>query len=452
MIPKTTRSGLASTTAGRRVGPTSIAPLKGIDRRIRPLLSAHYIPDGHYVFYRPEIQRLHDELAAHLSGPLPVHLWGFKGAVIHGPFGTGKTEFTHNLASRLADQGKPVNLFVINEVFLGDNPLMAVQELFIKAEDAAQKTGRRSVIVWEDPEARMAHIYTEQIRTFETSQTSRSAASVTERVMAPGREDAVRLTSLVANILEGRMPPLANTCLILVTNHLDALDPAIFSSNRLKAFEFGLIYRFREELRDVYLRSLASLFPVINAQLMRLAEFDKDLKIEGLSRHFAVLAELFNSTIDQILRQIAADKNAGLRAFNRYAGQSIKGTVPEIPDETALDGAEFVRASQAFRAKAEAEGLYLPISFNPNLFSTPRQIRKALNAIMVHIPADVKRNWGMEQTKALISYLYCISATFPTPGASLKQVKSQGGHYYVTDPLGFSLPDMQDKLIAALYS
>ncbi|OGB90362.1 hypothetical protein A2625_05625 [candidate division WOR-1 bacterium RIFCSPHIGHO2_01_FULL_53_15] len=363
----------------RMVAPTS---LKGLS--INKLRSQRVMPEGHYALYHDQLSRLHNDITVLLSSGRPVHQWGYKGLLLHGIYGTGKTEFVYNLASRLADSGHPVNLFVLSEEFFGANPVLALKLLFIEAERAAKITGRRSIILWEDPEVRTGHKYRTASVEQHTQDTSRSSFKVTNREMTPGDPTRGQLTALLGTIVAGASTPLENTILILTTNHFNAIDPAIRRTGRLRAFEFSEIYDFAGRSGDdVVSGSLSCLFPVVSAVISRIAAYDPNIESDKIQMSLEELKKIFAVALEDA-------RTSGKIGKDRVTYETFK----------------------EFQRRLIEQQVYLPFTFHHEYFCTPARIYNALAIIFKKIPIETKRDWQMDQTKALMSSLYFLTADF----------------------------------------
>lgn len=400
-------------------------------------LSGKKIQEGRYAFYRPSIDALFTRLFDLVIDPKPLHQIDAGGFLLHGPYGTGKTEFVHNFANRLQDAGHPVNLFCVTDEYFGNDRVARLKYLFRAAEDIAQRTGRRSIVLWENPEAQMAHKFRVVEERTDTYSESRGSHSITERALQPGHQDAIQMTSLLETILSGGATPLSKTLLICTTNHLDSIDPALLRPGRLTTVEFPLIYDFEEKGRagwgsnkKINIRSLLYLFTIVAAQSRRIGDYDKDMNVESLLASLDVIS----SQLDLII-----------------------SSLQETPGRDQTQDYDKVRES------AKQAGILLPIESYLASFATPQKVFKALTFILSKIPKEKKASWGTEQTSALITCLYLLSKgveglkiieiSYP-PGMIVQSEKNRittlKGYY--SDPLGFSFKDCESELGIVLTS
>ncbi len=408
------------------------------DLRISRCLSDRRAPEGHYALFDPALKMLHQELGDALSGDLPVHEWSNRGFLLHGSHGTGKTEFVYDLVSRLADAGTEVNLFYITEDYFeeGASPVIRLRQLFWEAEEAARRTGKRSILLWDNPEVLMSHKYQVMQAVERTRMSSKSTTSISERTVSPGDDVAIRMASLLEKILAGATQPLVNTVLICTTNNFAAIDPALYRIGRLKPFTFPRIYTLGGILPDriepcPFVSSLLHLFPVVISQLSRIGAFHPDphLNIRKVIESIRAIEETLRGAIT------TASQSEGL-AGQQSASPNGK-LYGELRHTTLVD---------IYGEQGMALPLFKPSA--PPIFSTPAEVYNALKVVLAKTPSEVKREWGNVQAKALVEYLFRLASNHPD--RSLLDLSRSKGEGYVTDPLGFVLKDVLHELEVAL--
>lgn len=157
----------------------------------------------------PKILDLLRALSTALRNPQDFRDWGTKppkGILFWGPPGTGKTLIAKAMASELNAEFFQINITDVGSKWYGEaEKLMA--EIFKKAVDSARKTGRKSLIYFDEIDA-----------------------------IAPDREGAHEVTQRVIQVLLTQIDGMISNDDIIVigsTNRLDKIDPALRRAGRL---------------------------------------------------------------------------------------------------------------------------------------------------------------------------------------------------------------------------